>query len=132
HLVSKFIELLRVQGCSPNTLRAYENDIMLFFHGIPKVTKTGIAEGLGRLGDYNVNTRCRKLSVVKNFLRWIYQEKFSNDDYSFLITSGKSSLPLPDFLSVDETLHLWKSLLGDPSPKGSLKRIVFLLMYAGG
>lgn len=74
----------------------------------------------------SASSRQRKVACVRGFLKWAFQEKLIDDDYSLRMVAPKVSQKLPHFLSVDEALSLIRALAdGEP-------RTLVLLLYGGG
>lgn len=76
--------------------------------------------------SHSAASRQRKVACVRGFLKWLFQEKLIDDDYSLRLVAPKVAQKLPHFLSVDEALALIRAL-----PEGE-QRTMVLLLYGGG
>lgn len=72
------------------------------------------------------SSRGRKTACVRGFVKWLFAEKYVEDDFSTRLVAPKISQKLPHFLSVDEALALIRAL-----PEGPQRALV-LLLYGGG
>jgi integrase/recombinase XerD len=94
----------------------------------PLILKHMIALRNNGLG---ARSRARHLVSIRGFYRFLVQEKFLKHDPARLIDLPKTSLKLPDVLSVDEV----KVLLSTPDtskPKGVRDVAMIELLYAAG
>lgn len=71
-------------------------------------------------------SRNRKLAVLRGFLRWLFEQKYIEDDLALRLVSPKVPHKLPHFISVDEALALLKT------PADREVRVLLLLLYGGG
>lgn len=93
---------------------------------------TGVLEGLAP------RSRARRLSHLRSFLKWHFDEGYSKRDHSLKLPSiNKLNTPLPSYLSFEEI----QCLLGETAKTIELKPksqryknelLVYLLMYGGG
>lgn len=131
-LVGKFLEFLEKNYQSKETLRAYSADLRHFFHGNKSVEKNSIHKNMITMTKYAPASRARKLAALKSFFRWAFEEGFLGEDFSVQMGKVKIAAKLPHFLSVDEALVVWKSLLERKSEDGFRDQLIFLLMYGSG
>ena len=141
-LIDQYLNYLLVEkGLSKTTLESYSSDMVRYrqflqdsgVHGVaeddtPLILKHLIAlrnEGLG------ARSRARHLVSIRGFYRFMVQEKVLRHDPSRLIDLPKTSLKLPDVLSVEEV----SKLLGMPDPAkplGARDAAMLELLYAAG
>ncbi|MGD8973997.1 MAG: site-specific tyrosine recombinase XerD [Desulfobacterales bacterium] len=141
-LIDQYLNYLLVEkGLSQTTLESYSRDIQryrIFLESnaiqsvsesdTPLILKHMIALRNNGLG---ARSRARHLVSIRGFYRFLVQEKLLKHDPARLIDLPKTSLKLPDVLSVDEV----KILLGTPDtskPKGVRDAAMLELLYAAG
>lgn len=82
----------------------------------------------------SVSSRQRKASVLKSFLKWLWEEKRISSNLALQIPSIKVPQRLPHFISADEALTLLQSLKTgvdeEKIPPSHL--LLVLLLYGGG
>lgn len=110
-LSSKFLE----KGFSKNTLEAYENDLLIYENWLNKfeldykvISKKEINDFIGQLKINKIsgNSTNRKLSVLKSFYQYLFEENIINDNPTKTILTQKINKNLPKILSEKEILHL--------------------------
>ena len=141
-LIDQYLNYLLVEkGLSKTTLESYSSDMVRYrqflqdsgVQGVteddtPLILKHLIAlrnDGLG------ARSRARHLVSIRGFYRFMVQEKVLQHDPSRLIDLPKTSLKLPDVLSVEEV----SKLLGMPDPAkplGARDAAMLELLYAAG
>ena len=103
------------RGAARNTVDAYRRDLDHFGHFIAsnglkmsqlstsnvKTYLTGLAKN-----DYSASSRSRRLSAVRQFLKFLVAEGVLNDNPADGIASPKKQKALPKLLSVDEVDRL--------------------------
>lgn len=128
-LVNDFIDLEDSKGRSKETLRAYKNDLLMLLKGLGTINETTLSKRINSLSNYSSNSRMRKLSSLRSFLKWLAEAKILNRDMSIIIGRTKKIQSLPSFLSVDESLQVWKTL---DRQNELLLKTIFLLLYGSG
>lgn len=78
------------------------------------------------------SSKQRKLSTMRSFFTWAFQEGFFDKDLSLKISSIKVPLKLPHFISMDEVMTLIKVAKEDRSPKGKHSLLLLLCLYGLG
>lgn len=80
-----------------------------------------------------VASRNRKIATLKSFYKWLYQEKYIDDDKSTRLVCPKVQRKIPHFISMDEAIACLKSF---DSEMDSLQKqselSMFLLLYGCG
>ncbi len=141
-IYERYIQYLLVEkGLSRNTITAYSSDVWQYIsflkdQGIRKPDKIDhfiIRSYLMELNRCGIEQQsiARKLSVIRNFHRYMLKEGFSENDPSVVVDSPKIKRDLPDVLTYDEVLRI----LASPdisSPLGSRDAAMIELMYASG
>jgi integrase/recombinase XerD len=141
-LIDRFINYLLVEkGLSKATLESYSRDLLryagfLALSGRPTVSEADTPLILKHLIDLRAQglgtrSRARHLVAVRGFYRFLAQEKLLPADPSKLIDLPKTSLTLPDVLSVEEV----RRLLNAPdsrSPQGVRDAAMLEVLYAAG
>lgn len=139
--VRDFVSYLgHVRNLSPNTVRAYETDLMSFVdwtrrEGVAPLDATHrqmrryLAE-LTRAG-YSPKTLNRRLSAVRMLYRWLIHEGITDKDCAAAIASPKLSRSLPRTMTDEDVRSLFKVCEGD-DPALVRDRAFLELMYATG
>ncbi len=141
-LADRFLNYLLVEkGLSAKTLEAYGSDIARYLsfldeEGIKKIADADtpfILKYLIRMRDdgLGARSRARHLVALRGFYKFLVQEKILQRDPAGVIDLPKSSLKLPDTLTVQEV----KLLLSIPDlnkPTGLRDAAMLELLYAAG
>lgn len=128
-LIAKYLKYIENTTQSPETIRAYRTDLFLIFGDDKSPTLTEIPKYIESISKYAPATRARKLSVLRGFLRWAHDQGDLDMDLSFAFGKlRRRPQNLPDFISADEAVVLWK-FLKDQDVKS---QILFLLLYGSG
>lgn len=144
--VDRFLDYLRDQRhASPQTLRAYENDLIQFGEflreehirgpapgpeGIDSLAVRGFVARLSRQGLSRTSI-ARKLSAVRSFLRFAVREGRIEANPALGVPTPKLPRHLPHHLTVDETFNLLEHIQGDDA--ASLRdRALLEFLYATG
>lgn len=121
------------RGASPNTLDAYGRDLLdaSEFCGLRLVTASS-AELSNWLADLAArgmapSTQARKLSAVRRFFRFLFQEGDRKDDPTARLDGPSPEREVPDVLSREEVARL----IAACEPDKRLKCLVELLYGAG-
>jgi integrase/recombinase XerC len=144
--VERFLDYLRDQKrASPQTLRAYQNDLAQLgsyleeefgAEDIPgpedldKLTVRGFVARLGR-GTLAKSTVARKLSAVRSFLAHAVRDGLIESSPAESISAPRIDRPLPRTMTVDEIFNLLDRIQGDDI--AALRdRSILELLYAAG
>jgi len=137
--IAKFLRHLDVErGASQHTLRAYKEDLELFFSQIDKPdlkdidmndVRGFVAEEIN--AGHKKTTAGRRLAAVRSFLKFLYREGYIKANPAKLVPTPKLPKMLPKFLSVDDVF----SLVEKPEGIGFLPardRAILELLYSSG
>jgi integrase/recombinase XerC len=144
--VARFIDYLRDQKrVSPQTLRAYRNDLQQFGQfladehcagpapgpdGIDNLAVRGFVARLSREGLEKASI-ARKLSAVRSFLRHAVRDGRIEHSPAERVPTPRIPRPLPNTLTVDEMFNLLDRI-DDDSVAASRDRAILELLYATG
>ncbi len=164
-MVFKYLEFIKnVRTGSENTIRAYRLDLSqtlkidlckfiyinenkLTFEREKSTTTTPIhqnhleelsQEAIQLWSPLSKSSRNRKISTLKSFFKWAFQESHLNQDLGAKLFTHTASKKIPNFLSVDECLQIAKlltdRLLHANTSYEVAQRdlILFSLLYGGG
>jgi len=153
-LVHKYLKYLeQTQAASPLTIKSYATDLGQFFQCpggfkatqsnnfnfscLPQVMKEfqewaqkRLPEAQNEWSQLMASTRQRKLSCLRSFFHWAYQERFLERDLSLKITTPKVPQKLPHFISMDEVMAVIRAGKEDPNDHRPL--LMLLLLYGLG
>ena len=138
--VDDYLDWLRVErGLSPNTLSAYQRDLLCFQDHLAKGTAlTDVDEERIRswllvrnIDQVSRSTQARQLIALRGFFRYLVAEDVIRVNPTLRIDLPKTERPLPKSLSLDDV----ERLLEAPDvkkPLGFRDRTMFELLYATG
>lgn len=140
--VELFLEMLMVErGASANTLDAYRRDLRDFAGFLrtrgrtPETADTDdIRAYLNALSSAGLSARtaARRLSVLRQFCRFLFAENIRGDDPSAVIDSPRRGRPLPKVLDEAEVDALLTAARARPGPEGLRLTALLELLYATG
>ncbi len=138
-LIETFIEMLAAsRGAARNTCEAYTrdlNDFHTFSKGALLTADTALIQswqaGLHRQ-HYSPRSIARKLSAVRQFYRFLYEEGHRADDPTAGLEAPKQPKALPKLLSGDEIAQLLRSLAASEKEDDIRLRAMVELLYASG
>ena len=138
-LFEKFI--IFEKNLSPNTIKAYKNDILVFEYFLKKEKVNDTEEinyqffknFLKFLDRYNYSNRSiiRKLSTYINYFKFLEHNKFIKTQISQKISVPKRETRFYDFLSEEEMERFLESIPHD-SETGKRDRLIFEIFYSTG
>ena len=141
-LIETFLEMMAAErGASANTLAAYGRDLCdaaAHFTGtkkaLTKVNRSDIEAYLASLSasGMSAQTQARKLSALRQFFAFIYQEKIRADNPAATLETPKLSRPLPKALTLADIQQLIAQARLDETPKGLRLQAMLELMYGAG
>lgn len=115
-MLSEYLNYLAEErGYAPNTLEAYERDILEFLNyqegqktKLYQITRRAVNQYLGELRNrQNATTSIlRKVSSIKGFYEWLQIKGILRDNPMALLELPKRRTPLPKVLSVGEVSRL--------------------------
>jgi len=141
-LIDQYLNYLLIEkGLATTTLESYSRDLLRyqnFLHqnkilriaesDTPLILKHLIALRNAGLGP---RSRARHLVSLRGFYRFMVQEKILKHDPARLVDLPKTSMKLPDVLSVQEVAQLLETP-DTAKPRGVRDRAMLELLYAAG
>lgn len=137
-----FLEMLAAErGAAANTLEAYRRDLEHCEDFLGGRGKNLSAAGTEDLRAYlqalsasgmAPRTAARRLSALRQFYRFLYEDRLRGDDPTTGLESPRQGRPLPKTLSESEVDRLLESARADPSPEGVRLQALLELLYATG
>ncbi|HEV8132358.1 MAG TPA: tyrosine recombinase XerC [Acidobacteriota bacterium] len=141
-LFLKYLESER--GYSPQTLRAYRNDLEQLhdFLGAQwkvreidprKVDHIAIRDFLGSLHsrDLKKSTLGRKIAALRSFFKFLHQERYIESNPAKSVSTPRADRRIPRVLQPEEAAQLVTTPEGD-SPLAARNRAILELLYATG
>lgn len=136
--IDKFLRYLEIEkGVSEHTLRAYREDLELFFSFVKSDIKDIDVNDIrgfvaGQINDgLKKTTVSRRLATLRSFLRYFYREGYIKSNPAKLVPTPKLPSMLPKFLSVDDVF----ALVEKPQDIGfqpARDRAILELLYSSG
>ncbi len=141
-LMDAFLEMMAVErAAAANTLKNYGRDLMRFavFAGARGETLEtagagDIAAWLAALEADGIaaSTAALKVSALKQFYRFLYEEGYRADNPAASIDRPKTRRPLPKILSTDEVAALFDAAENIDGAAGLRLTAMLELLYAAG
>lgn len=132
--IDSFLEMMSVErNASRNTLESYGRDLNDFFESIKNnaenCTEAEIEKYLQTLAKkgFSARSRARKLSSLRQFFLYLYNEKIRQTNPCNSIDSPKLNKNLPKFLSEQEIIKLLEAASKDLRLSAMLE-----ILYASG
>lgn len=130
-----FIDYLVIERqYSTNTVDAYKRDIISFLEfnkGIIVEEKTLNKYIKNLRSSYADNTYLRKVSAIKNFYKFLYNENIIEVNYLANLTTSKKKTDIPKYLSTKDINKFLNSLTYD-TPIELRNKAMLELLYATG
>lgn len=137
-----FLEMLSAErGASANTLDAYRRDLEHcedFLSGRRRGLSDARTDDLRAylrfltVSGMAPRTAARRLSALRQFYRFLYEDRLRADDPTTGLESPRQGRALPKLLSEAEVEHLLDTARADPSPEGVRLVTLLELLYATG
>ena len=141
-LIDQYLNYLLIEkGLSKTTLESYSSDMIryrefLYKNKIRRISAADTALIIKHMitlrnAGLSARSRARHLVTIRGFYRFMVHEKILKHDPARLVELPKTSLKLPDVLSVDEV----SKLLETPDtgkPRGARDGAMLELLYASG
>lgn len=138
-LVENFLNMLVAEkGAAQNTIKSYRRDVEMFLEEIPEVslvdlTTKDITEYIEKLSvKYATRSVARKVSVIRDFFKFLYIEKEIKENPAADIFSPKKEKPLPKFLTKEDIQKLFEVLAKKKGLNHGRLAVMLELMYACG
>lgn len=140
--IDRFLEyLIAEKNVKKNTYESYISDLKTFSNFLI-VTKRldldfrseDLTAYIKHIAEINLSnaTICRKLSALRQFLKFLFSEKVLNKDYGQLVELPKKNKKLPKFLTVKEIKLLLEHAKSDMSFPGKRFNVILHLTYGSG
>ncbi|MBE6444838.1 MAG: site-specific tyrosine recombinase XerD [Alphaproteobacteria bacterium] len=137
--INDFLDMMVAElGASPNTIASYRLDLEQFDYqckmSLTDVTEHDISDFISWLNRqaYAVRTVARKISVLRDFYKFLYSEKEISSNPMAYISLPKAEKPLPKFLSVADIEKMIETAQNKPSYQMQRVAVMIELMYACG
>jgi integrase/recombinase XerD len=141
-LIDQYLNYLLIEkGLSKTTLESYSSDMIryrefLYENKIRRISAADTALILKHMialrnAGLSARSRARHLVTIRGFYRFMVHEKILLHDPAGLVDLPKTSLKLPDVLSVDEVSQLLETPDTD-KPRGARDCAMLELLYAAG
>ena len=134
-----FLNMMAAEkGASQNTLSAYQTDIEQFLLKEKIFPENISAEKISTFvqylsaENYTVKTINRKISAIRDFCRFLVEEKILKTNPLPDITTPKSEKPLPKFLTSDQIQNLYQTALAHKNKNFNRVGAVIMLMFSSG
>ena len=137
-----FLEMIAVErAASVNTILAYKRDLFQFTHFLSSLNRELLSANSDNIRDYlkllskhkrAPTSHARKLSVIKQFYRFLYSEGFRIDDPASQIDGPKLGKPLPKYLSEAEVNKLLTAAKCKNDERGLRMLALVELLYSAG
>lgn len=141
-MIEAFLEMMAAErGAARNTLEAYQRDLQQFEAYVARVQKDLNTLLRQDIEAYAVQlskeklattTISRKLSAIKQFYAFAYQEKFREDNPAATIAIPKKARHLPNVLQPDEVDALLVAIDRMSAPDNLRMRALLEVLYASG
>lgn len=139
-LLNSFLETMRAENsASDNTILAYNRDLLDYFQQCENpfsATHNDIEKYLGQMTDqgFAESTRARRLSSIKQFYRFLYEEGLRTDDPTHRLKGPKQKKSLPKTLTEEEVDRLLEAACKTGSNDIDRRRntVLMQLLYATG
>lgn len=140
--ITDFLEKLRAEeGLALNTIASYQKDLELFSQFLEKnklnPTKTSLTDLKSYLhflsdNDLKSSSIARKISCLKNFYKFLEDEKIVKTSPAAGLETPKKNLKLPKALSEEEIFKLLDCANKDESELGLRLSCMLEILYAAG
>jgi integrase/recombinase XerD len=142
NLIDQYLNYLLIEkGLSTTTLESYSSDMIRYReflqrNNTPYISETDTALILKHMialrnAGLSARSRARHLVSIRGFYRFMAQEKILKHDPARLVDLPKTSMKLPDVLSVAEVSQLLEAP-DTEKPRGARDRAMLELLYAAG
>ncbi len=138
--IDNFLEIIQVErGLSKNSLLAYQRDLqeLVGFYKAQKFTTIdkNVAQQFAKFLDkqsYKDNSFLRKISVFKNFSKFLIAEGLITDFSLADLSKIKKPKLLPKFLTIKEILQIIEFFAESATPQAKRNLALLEILYATG
>lgn len=141
-LITLFIEKIKAEdGLAINTALSYQKDLELFAIFLNKNNHQNFFINIETIRDYlfyldqqglQASSVSRKISCLKNFYKFLLQEKFIAHNPAFELERPKRIKKIPKFLSEEEIFKMLEIINSNQSEFGIKLGTMLELMYSSG
>lgn len=137
-MIERFLEMMAAErGAARHTLESYQRDLEHFAQRVKAIEK---ADGVDveryvawlHKQHYSPRTIARRLSSLRQYYRFLFEEKVRQDDPMLGVETPKQPKSLPKLLSVKEIATLLAALDGEDLPEHRRLRAMLSILYATG
>ena len=136
--IELFIEYLKSErNVSENTFQSYVADLIDFSTYLDlnnEISEENINSYLAELDEkqLKISSVKRKLSALKQFFKFLYQEELIHRDPTQFIHQPKSRRPLPKIISEEVISKLQNAVTSLPYPEDLRAELILLILYGSG
>ena len=138
--IQNFLKFLRVEkNASTNTIMSYERDLNFLerFFSHKKINflaaqKSDLENFFKSQSEFSASTIARKISVIKSFYSYLYEENILNQNEAANLSAPKKEAHLPPVLSPDEIAKILKYFHGREKLSDLRNRAIIEILYASG
>lgn len=141
-LLNQFLEIIYIEkGAANNTIDSYKNDLTNFIDfvntksiALDEITESEIREFVQTLTKKHLSNRsiARKISAVRHFFLFLYEEKIIKHNPTLSIDLPKISRVIPKVFSEDEVEKLLTYCYRNTTLLGVRNTAMLELLYASG
>jgi integrase/recombinase XerD len=141
-LLEQFLEMLVAErAASANTVAAYTRDLSEFLgfaagqkQSLARISRRHLERFFHLLSEQGASaaTAARKLSSMRQFFAFLYQEKHRDDNPAVTLDSPSLGRRLPKTLTQADITDLLLAARADSTPAGKRLLAMLELMYGGG
>ena len=140
--IDAFLDMMIAErGAAANTLESYRRDLEDFSvftagrkRAVENASQPHIRGYLKRLSEAGMapGTSARRLSTLRQFFRFLYQERVRDDDPTAALDSPRQGRRLPKCLSEEEVKRLLETAHARTGPEGLRLVAMLEILYATG
>lgn len=121
------------KGLSENTVESYKLDLLDFLKdkSIDNLTENYIYEYIEKIRKtYSQNSVLRKYSAIRNFVKFLYQNKYISNDINKGMVNLRKRQTVPDTLSFEDIEKILDTF--NHTPYDRQNRLILLILLATG
>ena len=137
--INLFLEMVSVErNLSRNTIESYNRDLNQFLSSLKKNFCDTEIDDIKKyvrnlhINDYSTKTISRKISVLRTFFKFLYNEGIILENPAFEIDHPKQILKLPKILNSEEIKILFDVSKNDDSRDGIRLNLMLEILYSSG
>lgn len=127
-LCNAYIEHCQRKGLSRRTVDSYDKECRLFLRGLldKGVTKAEDIDASAVSGALLCLASAEYIPGIQRFLRFLFQERYLDHDYSYIIPNFKRPKPLPSVYSMEEIRQI-EAAVDRSTPRGKRDYAIVLM-----